>query len=60
MNSEERSVDFKKWRELIEAGINLDYRCIGCLSGNNCRNADQTEKVSLRQDDMIKQSVYLD
>ena len=63
VNSEERSVDFKKWRELINTGITIDYRCIRYRSCNDCRNADQTEKVSLRQDAedyIIKNSVTLD
>ena len=50
VNSEERIVDFKRWRELRDTGINLDYRCIKCRACNDCRNADQTEKESLRQD----------
>ena len=50
VNSEERSVDFKRWRELMDTGISINYRCIRCRAFNNCRNADQTEKVSLRQD----------
>ena len=60
VNSEERSVDLKRWIELLDIGINIDYRCIRCRACNDCRNADQTEKVSLRQDaedDMIKNSV---
>jgi hypothetical protein len=63
VHSEERSVDLKRWRELMDAGININYRCIRCRACNDCRNADQTEKVSLRQDaedDMIKNSVTLD
>ena len=63
VNSEERSVDFRRWKELMDTGINIEYRCIRCRACNDCRNADQTEKVSLRQDaeyDMIKNSVTLD
>ena len=57
VSSDERSLDFKEWGELI------DYRCIKCFSCNNCRDADQTEKISLRQDtedDMIEYSVSFD
>ena len=63
VNSEERSLDFRRWKELMDTGINIEYRCIRCRVCNDCRNADQTEKVSLRQDaedDMIKNSVTLD
>ena len=47
----------------MDTGLNIDYRCIRCCACNDCRNADQTEKVSLRQDaedNMIKNSVTLD
>ena len=60
VNSEERTVDFRRWKELMDSGLNIDYRCMRCRACNDCRNADQTEKVSLRQDaedDMIKNSV---
>ena len=63
VNSEERSVDFRRWKELMDTGINIEYRCIICRACIDCRNADQTEKVSLRQDaegDMIKNSMVLD
>ena len=63
INSEERITDFRRWREVNETGINIDYCRIRCRACNDCRNADQTEKVSLRQDeenDMIKNSVTLD
>jgi hypothetical protein len=63
VNSEEKSVDLKRWRELMDTGISIDYRCIRYCACNDCRNADQTEKVILRQDDeddMIKKSVTLD
>jgi hypothetical protein len=36
VNSEERSMDFKKWRELMDTGITSDYRCIRCHSCNDC------------------------
>ena len=48
VNSEERTVDFKRWKELMDTGLNIDYRCIRSRACNDCRNADQTEKVNLR------------
>ena len=50
VNSEERIADIKKWREMMDTGINIDYRCVKCRNCSDCRNADETEKVSLRQD----------
>ena len=60
INCEERTVDFKRWKELMDTGLYIDDRCIRCRACNDCRNADQTEKVSLRQnaeDDMIKNTM---
>ena len=60
VNSDERIVDFKRWKELMDTGLNIDYRCIRCQACNDCKYADQTEKVSLRQDsedEMIKNSM---
>jgi hypothetical protein len=63
VNSEERIIDMKKWREVMDAGMNIKYRCVKCRSGSDCRNADETERVSLRQeaeDQMIKDSIHID
>ena len=63
VNSEERIIDMKKWREVMDAGMNIEYRCVKCRSGSDCRNADETERVSLRQeaeDQMIKDSIHID
>ncbi|MCP4994211.1 MAG: hypothetical protein GY934_10585, partial [Gammaproteobacteria bacterium] len=30
VNSEERIIDFKKWKKLMDSGINIEYRCIRC------------------------------
>ena len=63
VNSEERIADIKRWREVMDSGMNIDYRCVKCRSCSDCRNADETEKVSLRQDaedQLIRESVQLD
>ena len=63
VNSEERITDIKRWREMMDSGMNIDYRCVKCRSCSDCRNADETEKVSLRQDaedQLIRESVKLD
>ena len=60
VNSEERIADIRKWHEMMDTGISIDYRCVKCRNCSDCRNADETEKVSLRQDvedDQIRQSV---
>ena len=63
VNSDERITNIKKWRETMDAGLNVDYRCVRCRNCNDCRNSEETEKVSLRQeaeDHMIKESVFVD
>ena len=63
VNAEERITDFRRWREVMDAGLTIEYRCVRCRSCNDCRNADQSGKVSLRQDaedELIKESVKLD
>ena len=63
VNCEERIADIKRWREVMDSGMNIDYRCVKCRSCSDCRNADETEKVSLRQDaedQLIRESVQLD
>ena len=47
----------------MDSGIIIDYRCIRCRTCNECKNADQTERVSLgpdAEDEMIEKSVSLD
>ena len=63
VNSEERIVDFKNWRQLVDSGINIEYRCIWCRSCHDCKDADQTEKVSFRHDaenELVRKPVKLD
>ena len=63
VNSDERITNVKKWRETMDAGLNVDYRCVRCRNCSDCRNSEETEKVSLRQeaeDHMIKESVHVD
>ena len=46
-----------------EGGLSIEYRCVKCRDCWQCKNADETEKLSLREeqeDFLIKQSVNLD
>ena len=50
------------WLQL-ESGVDVEYRCVECRDCTRCKNADQTEKISLRQEgEMLKvaESVQLD
>ena len=63
VNADERIANIRKWRELMDAGLNINYRCVKCRNCHDCRNADETEKVSLREeveDEKIKESVTVD
>ena len=46
-----------------EGGLSVEYRCIKCRNCWQCKNADETEKLSLTEEHekfLIKQSVKLD
>ena len=52
----------ENWLQL-ESGLDIEYRCVGCRECAKCKNADQTEKISLREEaEMLKvaESVHLD
>ena len=47
----------------MESGLNIDYRCVKCRECSLCKNADQSEKTSLREEQemlQVKESVHLD
>ena len=55
--------DFKRFQEIHESGLEVEYRCPRCRECLDCKNADRTEKISIREEcEMfaIKQSVHLD
>ena len=46
-----------------EGGLSIEYRCVKCRSCWECKNSDETEKLSLREEQenqLIKESVKLD
>ena len=61
--ADERISELKKNMDLQSAGLEIDYRCVRCRDCQQCKNADQTEKISLREEaEMveIRDSVRLD
>ena len=61
--ADERISELKKNMDLQSAGLEIDYRCVRCRDCQQCKNADQTEKISLREEaEMveIRNSVRLD
>ena len=61
--ADERISDLRKNMDLQGAGLEIEYRCVRCRDCQQCKNADQTEKISLREEaEMveIRNSVKLD
>ena len=51
MASEDRVWDLKGvMRQVETSGVDVEYRCVRCWSCFDCKNADQTEKISLRDE----------
>ena len=64
MTSEDRVWDLKGvMRQVETSGLDVEYRCVRCRACFDCKNADQTEKISLRDEQELQQhmdSVELD
>ena len=61
--TDEKLGDLKLLIKFLETGINLDYRCPSCRNCSKCRDAPQTERLSLREEmesEAIKESVFID
>ena len=61
--AEEKISKIKYNWSIMESGLQIDYRCVKCRDCSQCRNADQSEKISLREENemqLIKESVHLD
>ena len=55
--------DLKMLMKIMEEGIQLNYRCPKCRECFSCKNACDTERISIREeqeDEVIKESVKLD
>ena len=53
----------KLFRQVEEAGSVINYRCLKCRSCSVCKNHDQIEEISIREEveqDVINQSVKVD
>ena len=50
-------------KQVENTGLDVDYRCVRCRACSDCKNADQSEKVSIRDEQELQQhmdSVMLD
>ena len=53
----------KQFNQLEEAGSEITYRCINCCACKTCKDHDQIEMKSIKEEieqDMINQSVHVD
>ena len=60
---DERISEYKRFQEMQELGLDVEYRCPDCRDCVKCKKADKTEKVSLREeseDFEVKKSITLD
>ena len=63
VSNDERIRDFKKIQQMHDSGLDVEYRCPACRECQDCKAADKTEKVSLREECErfeIQKSVTLD
>ena len=63
VDSDDKLNDLKTLIKIQEQGINLEYRCPKCRNCWSCKNASDTERLSLREeleDDAIRESVKID
>ena len=61
--TDEKISKIKQNWSIMESGLEIDYRCTKCRDCSQCKNADQVEKISLREEQemqLIKESVNLD
>ena len=61
--SDDKLAGLKMLIKLQESGISLEYRCPSCRDCSNCKNAPDTERISLREeaeDQAMKDSVHID
>ena len=55
--------ELKLLLKIQEMGISFDYRCPRCRNCSDCRNAPDTERISVREekeDEAVKESVKID
>ena len=50
VSSDDRIRDFKKMQQIHDSGLEIEYRCPACRECLDCKTADKTEKVSLREE----------
>ena len=62
-DSDDKLAGLKMLVKLQESGISLEYRCPSCRDCSSCKNAPDTERISLREeaeDQAMKDAVHID
>ena len=62
-STEEKIQNIRRNWSILDSGLQIEYRCVKCRDCSQCKNADQTERISLREEQemqLIKESVHLD
>ena len=55
--------DVKRYLDLDEIGLKMEYRCPKCRSCPDCNKGDQFERISIKQEEeqkMIDESIWID
>ena len=63
LDNDEKLRELKIYMKMQELGLSIDYRCPACRSCQGCKNAPETEHISLREeaeDQAIRESVKID
>merc|ERR1712013_959966 len=63
LETEDKLRELKIFIKMQELGLTIDYRCPACRSCQDCKNAPDTERVSLREeagDQAIRDAVSID
>ena len=63
LETEDKLRELKIFTKMQELGLMIDYRCPACRSCHDCKNAPETERISLREeaeDQAIRESVSID
>ena len=63
LETDEKLKELKIFVKMQELGLSIDYRCPACRSCHGCKNAPDTERISLREeaeDQAIRESVNID
>ena len=63
VDNDDKLRELKMVVKMQELGISLEYRCPNCRSCNSCRNAPDTERISIREeaeDQAIRDAVTID